>query len=94
MPFSDSGCPQFRPEDGAKLEMILAIDDTPPDRDETLKHVVLQGNRQGLRAFASAILALSESDDPYHHIHIDEEVSGHAYRNREGYSITLQKLKN
>ena len=95
LPFSDSGCPLFEPEDGAELNLILAFRDAPSEIGrEAMQHVILQGNRKGLRALAVAALALSESNDPEHHIHIDEEVFSDVYQNSDGLSITLEIVEN
>lgn len=89
MSYSDSGCPLFEPSDGARLAIEVQRGGLSEEREA--RHVQLAGNRQGLIALATAMLALAESSDPEHHLHLDDLYEG-VVHSPERIGLTIAKL--
>ena len=89
--YSDSGCPLFLPETGAKLIVEVQEGGIGPVGETLSRHVGIVGNKQGLIALATALLSLAESTDPQHHLHIDDLYES-VVESPQGFWLTIIKL--
>ena len=90
--YSDSGCPLFLP--GANARLVIGVHEggAGPAGETPIRQVELAGNRQGLIDLATALLALAESSERDHHLHLDDLYKG-VINSPQGFWLTIVKLE-
>jgi hypothetical protein len=91
--YSDAGCPLFLPGDKARLVIEVHEGGPGPTGAAQMRHVGLGGNKQGLIDLATALLALAESAESHHHLHLDDLYEG-VIDSPQGFWLTVVKLND
>jgi len=85
--YSTQGCGLFVPPEGARVTLLVNADESA----DQLREVVLQGDRDGLRALAATIMATVESPVDGYHLHLDEDANGPVFRSPDRFTLTIDR---